>query len=133
MVDFQTKALDHFQEQKAKIEKIREEEEKKKKIKDLGDGKVEFTDSLGRTRIVNKGDVKDLMVSERQRFSQRSKILRGPPTRMSSPADSRSNCYAIESPKSTNGFPSPFPPTSLATFLPTLLPPSSLAGNGQRA
>jgi len=30
MVDFQQKALDHFQIQKAKIEKIREEEEKKK-------------------------------------------------------------------------------------------------------
>jgi len=66
MVDFQTKALDHFQEQKAKIEKIREEEEKKKKIKDLGDGKVEFTDSLGRTRIVNKGDVKDLMEMDKE-------------------------------------------------------------------
>jgi len=61
MVDFQQKALDHFQEQKAKIEKIREEEEKKKKVKDLGDGKVEFTDSLGRTRIVDKADVKNLM------------------------------------------------------------------------
>jgi len=61
MVDFQQKALDHFQEQKAKIEAIREEEEKKKKIKDLGNGKVEFTDSLGRTRIVDKAAVKDLM------------------------------------------------------------------------
>jgi len=66
MVDFQTKALDHFQEQKAKIEKIREEEEKKKKIKDLGDGKVEFTDSLGRTRIVDKADVKDLMEMDKE-------------------------------------------------------------------
>lgn len=66
MVDFQQKALDHFQEQKAKIEKIREEEEKKKKIKDLGDGKVEFTDSLGRTRIVEKGDVKDLMEMDKE-------------------------------------------------------------------
>ena len=64
MVDFQQKALDHFQEQKAKIEAIREEEEKKKKIKDLGNGKVEFTDSLGRTRIVDKAAVKDLMVSD---------------------------------------------------------------------
>jgi len=61
MVDFQQKALDHFQEQKAKIEKTREEEEKKKRVKDLGDGKVEFTDSLGRTRVVDKTDVKDLM------------------------------------------------------------------------
>ena len=63
MVDFQQKALDHFQEQKAKIEKTREEEEKKKKIKDLGTGKVEFTDSLGRTRVVDKNEVKDLLVS----------------------------------------------------------------------
>jgi len=61
MVDFQQKALDHFQEQKAKIEKIREEEEKKRKVKDLGNGKVEFTDSLGRTRVADKADVKDLM------------------------------------------------------------------------
>merc|ERR1739838_915800 len=37
-----------------------------KKIKDLGDGKVEFTDSLGRTRIVNKGDVKDLMEMDKE-------------------------------------------------------------------
>ena len=62
MVDFQQKALDHFQEQKAKMEQHREEEEKKKRVKDLGNGKVEFTDSLGRTRIVDKADVKDLMV-----------------------------------------------------------------------
>ena len=62
MVDFQQKALDHFQEQKAKVEKLREEEEKKRKIKDLGDGKVEFTDSLGRTRVADKAEVKDLMV-----------------------------------------------------------------------
>ena len=62
MVDFQQKALDHFQEQKAKIEKTREEEEKKRKVKDLGNGKVEFTDSLGRTRVADKADVKDLMV-----------------------------------------------------------------------
>jgi len=61
MVDFQQKALDHFQEQKAKMEQHREEEEKKKRVKDLGNGKVEFTDSLGRTRIVDKADVKDLM------------------------------------------------------------------------
>jgi len=61
MVDFQQKALDHFQEQKAKVEKLREEEEKKRKIKDLGDGKVEFTDSLGRTRVADKAEVKDLM------------------------------------------------------------------------
>lgn len=61
MVDFQQKALDHFQEQKAKVEKLRHEEEKKKKVKDLGNGKVEFTDSLGRTRVVNKADVKELM------------------------------------------------------------------------
>ena len=64
MVDFQQKALDHFQEQKAKIEKVREEEEKKKKIKDLGNGKVEFTDSLGRSRVVDRAEVKDLMVRE---------------------------------------------------------------------
>lgn len=61
MVDFQQKALDHFQEQKAKIQKVREEEEKKKKIKDLGNGKVEFTDSLGRSRVVDRAEVKDLM------------------------------------------------------------------------
>lgn len=66
MVDFQQKALDHFQEQKMKNEKIREEEEKKKKIKDLGDGKVEFTDSLGRTRIVEKAEVKHLLEMDKE-------------------------------------------------------------------
>jgi len=61
MVDFQQKALDHFKEEKQKAEKLREEEQNKKKIRDIGNGKVEYTDSLGRTRVVDKEEVKGLL------------------------------------------------------------------------
>jgi len=65
MVDFQQKALDHLKEENQRKKK----EANNKKIKDLGGGKVEFTDSLGRSRIVDKEDVKD--------FQEMDKDLRG--------------------------------------------------------